>query len=93
MIKSWKSRDLQALYETGKARKIDTKLHKRCIARLAALDTAHDLRDLYLPGYELHKWSGGFENKWSISVSGHWRITFDWIKGEAHNVDLEQPHP
>lgn len=92
MIKSWKNADLQELFETGSARRIDTKLQKRCMARLTALNSARDLRELHLPGYELHKWAGGFENKWSISVSGHWRITFDWIKGEAYNVDLEQPH-
>lgn len=92
MIKTWKSAALKELFETGKARKIDTKLQKRCIARLAALNAARGLPDLHLPGYELHKWAGGWENKWSISVSGHWRITFDWHNGEAHNVDLEQPH-
>ena len=44
-----------------------------------------------IPGYELHKWKG-YSDKWSISVSGHWRITFNWIKGDAYDVDLEQPH-
>ena len=91
MIKSWKSQALKELLETGSARKIDTKLQKRCLARLTALNTATDLRSLYSPGYELHKWAG-HETKWSISVSGPWRITFDWIKGEASNVDLENPH-
>lgn len=92
MIKTWKSAALRELFETGSARRIDTKLQKRALARLRALNETNDLRQLHLPGYELHKWSGAFENKWSISVSGHWRITFDWIKGEAYNVDLEQPH-
>jgi proteic killer suppression protein len=91
MIKTWKSVHLKELNDTGTARRIDTKLQKRCIARLTALNAAKDLRELHLPGYELHKWAG-YETKWSISVSGHWRITFDWIKGAAYNVDLEQPH-
>lgn len=91
MIKGWKNKHLQDLFETGHSRRIDTKLQKRCIARLTALNATADLRALYLPGYELHKWAG-YETKWSISVSGPWRITFDWINGEAYNVDLEQPH-
>jgi proteic killer suppression protein len=92
MIKSWKSLELKELFETGRARRIDTKLQKRCMGRLTALNAAKDLRELHLSGgYELHKWSA-YETRWSISVSGHWRITFDWIKGEAYNVDLEQPH-
>jgi len=91
MIKSWKSAALKELLETGVARRMDSTLQKRSLARLTALNAAKDLRELHLPGYELHKWKG-FDTKWSISVSGHWRITFDWINGEAYNVDLEQPH-
>jgi proteic killer suppression protein len=91
MIKTWRNPDLQQLFETGAGRRIDTKLHKRCIARLDALNRARDLRDLYLPGYELHRWSGQ-QRPWSISVSGQWRILFDWHNGDAYNVDLAQPH-
>lgn len=92
MIKSWKNPHLRELFETGASRRIDTRLHKRCIARLTALNGTTDIRTLYLPGYELHKWEGASKTKWSISVSGPWRITFEWIKGEAYDVDLEQPH-
>lgn len=91
MITSWKSAELRELYETGSARRIDQKLHKRCRVRLDALNRAKDLRELHQPGYELHKWEG-YSTRWSISVSGHWRILFDWINGEARNVDLAQPH-
>ncbi|WP_291854934.1 type II toxin-antitoxin system RelE/ParE family toxin [Bradyrhizobium sp.] len=93
MIKSWKNRDLRDFFETGRARRIDTKLQRRIAARLTALNQAKGLPDLNIHGYELHKWSGAYVNKWSISVSGHWRITFTWINGDAHDVDLEQPHP
>ena len=91
MIKTWKSAGLRELFETGTSRRVDPKLHKRAIARLTALNAANDLRPLYLPGYELHKWAG-WTDKWSISVSGPWRITFIWTKGEAYDVDLENPH-
>lgn len=91
MIKTFKSAALKSLFETGSARRIDTKLAERCKGRLTALNAATDLRSLHLPGYELHKWAG-YTTKWSISVSGHWRITFNWINGDAHDVDLEQPH-
>jgi len=91
MIVSFKSRDVRELWENGRSRRIDTKLARRAMERLTVLNAANDLRDLHLHGYELHKWAG-HTDRWSISVSGHWRITFTWIKGEAHDVDLEQPH-
>lgn len=91
MIKSWKSSDLKDLFETGESRRIDTKLHKRIVHRLTVLHHSRSFRDLSQPGFELHKWEG-YQTLWSISVSGHWRIIFDWIKGDAYNVDLRQPH-
>ena len=91
MIRSWKSRELRELFETGRSRRIDQKLQKRCLDRLTALNAAGDLRDLNVHGYELHQWSGKVR-PWSISVSGPWRILFDWDKGDAYNVDLAQPH-
>lgn len=91
MIKTFKSRELRELFETGRSRRLDTKLQKRSIERLAALNAAGDIRDLNIHGFELHPWKG-WKNKWSISVSGHWRITFAWTNGDAYDVDLEQPH-
>jgi proteic killer suppression protein len=91
MITSWKSAALRELFETGSSRRVDQKLQKRCLGRLEVLNRAKDLRELHLPGFELHKWAG-FQTRWSISVSGQWRILFDWINGEARDVDLAQPH-
>lgn len=91
MIKTFKSAALKELFETGTSRRIDTKLTKRCLGRLQALNATRDLRALYLPGFELHKYQN-FASRYSISVSGPWRITFDWINNEAYNVDLVQPH-
>lgn len=90
-IKTWKNAELQALFQTGESRRIDQKLQKRCLARLDALNRARDIRDLNLPGYELHQWKGK-NTPWSISVSGHWRILFNWTNGDAYDVDLAQPH-
>lgn len=91
MIRTWKSKVLKEIFETGRSSRLDTKLQKRCVERLAVLNQANDTRDLNLHGYELHPWKG-WKNKWSISVSGHWRITFSWTNGDAYDVDLEQPH-
>ncbi len=90
-IRTFKSADLRDFFETHQSRRIDTKLQGRVLQRLEALHQAADLRELYRSGFELHKYEG-FKNKWSISVSGPWRILFNWINGEAYDVELEQPH-
>jgi len=90
-IRTWKSRELKELFETGRARRMDSTLARRCLDRLAVLNRATDTRQLDVHGYALHPWKG-WKNKWSISVSGQWRITFAWENGHAYDVDLEQPH-
>lgn len=92
MIRTFKNKDLKQLFETGRARRLDSTLQRRCIDRLAVLNRAANVRDLDVHGYELHQWKGAWKNKWSISVSGPWRITFTWENGAAYDVDLEQPH-
>jgi toxin HigB-1 len=91
MIRTFKSADLKELHETGSARRIDTKLAQRARERLTVLNAARDLRALNIPSWELHKWKG-YTTKYSVSVSGPWRITFTWKDGDAYDVDLENPH-
>lgn len=64
---------------------------KRCQRRLAALDLADSLEDLNIPGFNFHGLQGK-PKRYSIHVNGPWRITFEWIDGNAFRVDLEQYH-
>ena len=66
-------------------------LRERCIRRLDALHAATDLKHLNLPGFDLHPLHTKPE-RYSIHVNGPWTITFEWGKGNALRVDLEQYH-
>lgn len=60
--------------------------------QLAALDTAHEIQDLEIPGYQLHKLNGQKKDVWSISVNGNWRVTFEFERGDAYIVNYEDYH-
>ena len=60
--------------------------------QLAALDTAHVIADMGLPGYRLHPLKGKLRGRWSISVSGNWRLTFEFREGNAFQLDYEDYH-
>ena len=92
MIKSFKSKGLKELFEKGRTGKIDSKLVARCIPVLDAINRAAHTRDLDLPGYNLHPLHQFKPWKWSIWLSGQWRITFEFDNGDAYRVDLEQYH-
>jgi len=60
--------------------------------QLAALDTALTIADLDIPGYRLHQLKGRAKNRWSIWVSGNWRLTFEFINGDVHVLNYEDYH-
>lgn len=65
---------------------------ERLRMRLIALDTALSVNDMDLPGYKLHQLKGKRKGIWSISFSGNWRITFEFVDGNAYIVNYEDYH-
>lgn len=59
---------------------------------LAALDTSLEIGDMDIPGFKLHPLKGRLKGRWSVSVSGNWRITFEFREGNAHVLDYEDYH-
>ena len=60
--------------------------------QLSAMDTALIIDDMNIPGYQLHALKGRAKNRWSIWVSGHWRLTFEFIDGDIYVLDYEDYH-
>ncbi len=60
--------------------------------QLTALDTALTIDDMDLPGFRLHRLRGEFAGRWSVAVSGNWRLTFEFQDGNATIVDYEDYH-
>ena len=48
--------------------------------------------DMDVPGYRLHPLKGRARNRWSIWVSGNWRLTFEFKDGNAFVLDYEDYH-
>jgi len=91
MIQSFRHRGLERLWNNGDPRGIRGDLRDRVQTRLTALDAAHDLRELGVPGWGFHRLHGE-PVRFALSVNGPWRITFEWEDGNALRVDLEQYH-
>jgi len=60
--------------------------------QLTALNTAQEIDDMDIPGFKLHMLKGKLKGRWSISVSGNWRITFEFREGNAFVLDYEDYH-
>lgn len=92
MIKSFKHKGLEKFYLKGTSAGIQAKDLKKLIFQLAALDSAHHIDDLDLPGYRLHPLKGRSEGIWSITVSANWRLTFEFTDGNVYILDYEDYH-
>jgi proteic killer suppression protein len=92
MIKSFRHKGLRRFYEAGSTAGIQSSHKKRLRIQLAALDTAETIEDTDIPGFKLHPLKGNRKGLWSISVSGNWRITFEFKDGNAYIVNYEDYH-
>jgi len=59
---------------------------------LGRLSTATVPRDMDLPGLYLHQLRGKYRGRWSVRVSGNWRVTFKFNGPDVIDVDYEDYH-
>ena len=92
MIKSFRHKGLRKFYETGSVAGIQSRHKNRLRMILAALDTSLEISDMDIPGFTLHPLKGRLKGRWSVSVSGNWRVTFEFRNGNAYVLDYEDYH-
>ena len=92
MIKSFRHKGLRKLFETGSTSGVQANHAKRLRMQLAALDSAQAVEDMDIPGFRLHQLKGQMRGRWSITVNGNWRLTFEFQDGNAYVLDYEDYH-
>ena len=92
MITSFRHRGLERLFLSGSKAGVRPEHAERLrlvLGRLAAAVSAHDMD---LPGLRLHPLKGRLKGRWSVTVSGNWRVTFAFSGKDAVQVDYEDYH-
>jgi toxin HigB-1 len=92
VIASFKHRGLRRLYQQDDHRGVSVALSSKIKRILARLDEATEVRNMALPGFDLHPLKGKLKGLWAVSVSGNWRVVFRFEKGNAYDVDLIDYH-
>ena len=59
---------------------------------LSRLHASQTPQDMNLPGLYLHQLKGKDRGRWSVRVSGNWRVTFRFEGPDAIEVDYEDYH-
>ncbi len=67
--------------------------HRQAVRRLGILDNATSLNDLrMLPSNRFEALTGDRKGQYSIRINRRWRVCFEWIDNEPHNVAIVDYH-
>ena len=72
MIKTFKSKGLAELWETGQASKINAKMHGRILRILDRLDQTERVREMNIAGLKFHALRGFKPARCTVHVNGPW---------------------
>ena len=93
MIASFRDKETEKLWRSGKSRHIPAKLHLRAFKKLAILNAAIALDNLRVPpGNQLEALRGDRLGQHSIRVNGQYRVCFIWRAGNAFDVEIVDYH-
>jgi proteic killer suppression protein len=92
MIRSFRSKGLAQFAATGNAAKLRVQNSARVRRVLVALDAATEPKAMDTPGLKFHPLKGAEKGRFSVWISGNFRITFGWDGKDATDVDLEDYH-
>ncbi|MCL1897990.1 MAG: type II toxin-antitoxin system RelE/ParE family toxin [Micrococcales bacterium] len=92
VIKSFRHKGLRDLFDKGSMAGVQPTHASKLRLQLVALHTAQSIDDMDLPGYRLHRLRGTGKKRWSVTVSGNWRMTFEFREGDAYVLDYEDYH-
>jgi proteic killer suppression protein len=83
---------LSDFFSTGTNRGINAQHAAKLRRLLFALSTAEGPENMNAPNYRLHPLQGDRKGQWSVSVSGNWRLVFEFDATDVVNVDLVDYH-
>jgi proteic killer suppression protein len=89
MIRNFKHKGLERFFLQGSSAGISANHARRLRLVLGRLNVATEPCDMDLPGLHLHRLSGSDKARWSVRVSGNWRVTFEFDSPDVCRVDYE----
>ncbi len=92
MILRFRHKGLERLFTTGNASGISAQHLRKVQLILGLLNVAREPSMMNAPGLRFHALTGDRKGQYAVSVSGNWRIVFEFEGQDATNVDLVDYH-
>ena len=88
-IKGFRHKGIERFFATGSKAGIQAQHADRLRLILGLLNASISVRDMNLPGLDLHELRGARKGTWAVKVSGNWRVTFIWAGKDVSQVGYE----
>ena len=93
MIKSFKDKETEKLYVTGKSRRFPEAVCLVGLRKLDYLNAAKRLDDLIVPpANRLEALKGEYKGKHSVRINDQYRIVFRFVDSDAYDVEITDYH-
>ena len=93
MIVSFRDKETEKLWQSGRNRRLPSALQLRAFKKLAILNAAVVLDNLKVPpGNQLEGLRGERAGKHSIRINDQYRVCFTWRNGNAFEVEIVDYH-
>ncbi|MGD0823342.1 MAG: type II toxin-antitoxin system RelE/ParE family toxin [Terriglobales bacterium] len=93
MILSFRDKETERLWQSGRCRRLPAALQRRAFKKLAILNAAVTLGNLKVPpGNQLEVLRGGRVGQHSIRINDQYRVCFVWRDGNAFEAEIVDYH-
>jgi toxin HigB-1 len=89
MIRSFRSKRLRRYWDANDARGLPRDHLTRLNLRLDLLDQVAAPEGMNVPGWHFHALVGDQHGRYSVRVTGNWRLTFAWDADTDDAIDLD----
>ena len=93
MIKSFKDKETEKIFDRQVSRKLPRDIQQVALRKLRMINRATSLIDLRVPpNNRLEKLKGDRKGQHSIRINSQWRIYFVWEDADAYDVEIVDYH-
>lgn len=93
MIVSFRDKETERLWQSGRSRRLPSDLRLRAFKKLAILNAAVTLDNLKVPpGNQMEALRGNRTGQHSIRINDQYRVCFVWRDGSAFEVEIVDYH-
>jgi len=93
MIKSFKCKETEKVWNEDFSKKLPHDIQKRALQKLRMINIAEALEDLKVPpNNHLEALKGDRQGQHSIRINDQFRICFKWLDNKAFDVEIVDYH-